>query len=1167
MDEQVKNWLASKHKNPEWFLEQDEGYQKQFANELFQRNKYRAASMSDEDKSEAAQIFGAAGVPLENTPFAVYAPAVPEEPGFLDKAGSAFRSGVKAYEKYVPEEIQNVLTLGSKGLSTLPAGARGAVTQGAAEKSPMAALRGALANMKRMYSGGTYGKDWEGTSTLADYKRIQDESTPRPGPTQAAPEQPKYSPEVMKIAAERGIELPVPPAPGVLESRRGAIAGPDGWASPEGKAWAESQRPPDPTENQKRIMGAFDLVTELGAPAGGLKAASTLGAKGLRAGSSLLRRAPGVAKLTEAAAKAAKIKSELSLLKKGSRYRVTPKEEQFARGVEVTGRPWRHPIGQRKINTHTQAKSGGPWRKTPGVTGKQSLREQILSFEPEQTFKKKVVPKKINEPFVPNRIQTPQGIKPYNPFKGGADLPKPTVSTAPGQSSAGLVKQTLRSIDEQPVRSQFPKLSTIAKTALQRFRTPMLEIGNKSKAGRYMVDEMSKGKMDSDMFMHKYSTEVAQKLGRMNPAARLGVYKGLVGEANKLPAAERWKVGYMRDMYEEFWKFGVKIKKFDPKLYEPNYAHRVIDVEKMLPWVQENIKNIQRAIEKTAAEGHKTKALEQQLRAAEDLAVRLSGGKIFSTMQKIPRFGKLPASMQRTLKVNPFVIKDAEQSYGAYVRGLARIAYREPAYKKAEQVFKGIEINGKREFLPADQVNYAHEYLSAWAGANPMNVEEKVFGLIRGMEFTRLITGSPRSAGVNFMQQINNVAGMGLQRTGKAIKNLIFNDEAPKEVQQFFGVKGWKDAFKKSGIADEVQFQFVGSAVPRWLQKMNNFLGGLFNRVEEVNKGTAWVGVMDDLVKKGVPVEKAMLQAYKKTGDWQFFYGKTGLPAIMRDPKMATLLQFWSYSIKQSELIASNALRAARGDKEARKFIFRSIALVAAGDIFAQKALGININNALGIGIDHVELMEAFQSLKDEDFREMWKHAKRATEALLPWSGVPGIIPQGPGPAIGHLAFPGDVVKKGWGQATEEHFMPLQIRRITDITGLPFGAKSGIEQTEDGDYVSRHYKTGMAKTKMSAWDWFLRTLIAKPQAEFEQQRAIREGYKRKQDERDYFDEIRKAFQERDFEKMRKSMNEAAGQGLDMRKVRSLLMYQNRYGNIPQGQIAEDKYKRQEMRRR
>ena len=914
-------------------------------------------------------------------------------------------------------------------------------------------------------------------------------------------------------------------------------------------------------------MGAFDLATELGAPAGGLKAATTLGSKALRTGGKLLGRTSAAAKLTEAAAKAAKVKSELGILKKGSSYRVAPKEEQFARGVEIVGRPWRHPIGQRKINVHTQAKSGGPWRKTPAVKGKQSLREQILSFEPGQTFKKKAAKKIYKPPFRPTHIQTPEGIKTYQPFSGGADLSRPIVSTAPGQSSAGLVEQTLRSLDEQPVQSQFPKLSTIAKTALQRFRTPMLELGNRSKAGRYMVDEMSTGKIGSDMFMHKYSTEVAQKLGRMNPAARLGIYKGLVGEANRLAKAEQWKVPYMRKQYEELWKFGVERGIFDPKLYEPNYSHRIIDVEKMLPWVQENISNIQRAIEKTAAEGHKTKALEQQLSAAEDLAVRLSGGKIFSTMQKIPRFGKLPASMQRKLKENPFVIKDAEQSYGAYVRGLARVAYREPAYKKAEQVFKGVLVDGKREFLPADQVNYAHEYLSAWAGAHPMDVEEKVFGLIRGMEFTRLISGSPRSAAVNFMQQINNVAGMGLPRTGKAIKNLIFNDKAPEAVQQFFGVKGWKDAFRKSGIADEVQFQFVGSAVPRWLQKMNNFLGGLFNRVEEVNKGTAWVGVMDDLVKKGVPVEKAMLQAYKKVGDWQFFYGKTGLPAVMRDPKMATLLQFWSYSIKQSELIASNALRAARGDKEARKFIFRSIALVAAGDIFAQKALGININNALGIGIDHAELMEAFKSLKEEDFREMWKHAKRATEALLPWSGVPGIIPQGPGPAIGHLSFPSDVSKKGWGQATEEHFMPLQIRRITDITGLPFGAKSGIERTEDGEYLSRHYKTGMAKTKMSAWDWFLRTLIAKPQAEFEQQRTIREGYKRKQVERDYFDEIRRAFQERDFDKMRDSMNEAAGQGLDMRKIRSLLMYQNRYGNIPQGQIAEDKYKRLEMRRR
>jgi hypothetical protein len=739
----------------------------------------------------------------------------------------------------------------------------------------------------------------------------------------------------------------------------------------------------------------------------------------------------------------------------------------------------------------------------------------------------------------------------YRP-KGGVDFDRPIISPTP-ETTVGAGSG--RSVTEQAVaRTPWRKLlDTLKYQVMSPHR--VLE---KSAAGRYILDAIETAKMAESRFLHKYSNQLIRKTGRLNEKERAQVVELLEGKLVPEASEKVKKAAQLyRQAYEELWHEGVKRGIFTPEQKLTDYVTHIFDPELLLETIKQRIARVSQKIQKLETlsslkpkQEEKLKALKQELSELGELAKRLSGGSLFSTQQRdFASIGEYPFALLR--KGHPYYIKDIEQAYGAYVRGFARQAFRKPALAKAELAFKGLPVGrGKVEFLPQDQVRFINEYLKEWAGAHPLTPFEKFSGLVRGFEFARLLGLNPRSAVVNLMQQINNIAGLGLRKTAESLYKLLSNAPAPKEVQKYFDASGWQEAFLKSGLADEIEHQFVGTIVPQWLQKINRLTGFMFNKVEFWNKGTAWVGSLEKALKEGKSIEEALKIAYRNVRDWQFFYGKIGLPEMLRRPLPATLFQFWSYSIKQLELLLSQIQRAAKGNPQAIAFLARFFTSTALADILAQRYLGLNLNNALGLGIDTNELIRAFQSLNERDYEEMSLHVKRALEALNPLSGAPGILPTGVGPAISHLNLASDIQKQRVSSALVKHFTPLVLKRAFDFATSTKGP---------GYRILRDPETGMARYRLSESDMWKRLLFGKPVSEYNQQRVMREWKRFQDEERKWINQLRLNAQRGHFDKVGQLFREGARKGYDLKKARNLMLFQMRNRDITLPERMERKY--------
>jgi len=151
----------------------------------------------------------------------------------------------------------------------------------------------------------------------------------------------------------------------------------------------------------------------------------------------------------------------------------------------------------------------------------------------------------------------------------------------------------------------------------------------------------------------------------------------------------------------------------------------------------------------------------------------------------------------------------------------------------------------------------------------------------------------------------------------------------------------------------------------------------------------------------------------------------------LRTPIGRTAFQFWSFPIKQTEFL----IWLAKNDP--KKLIYY-LALAEGGNLTLQELLNIDLSNALGVGMNWGEALNAIKAVPEGDWRKVWRHTR------LSYKKGGGLLPSGPGPTATGVYNVIDKLGegKGWEQFKKE-LTPVQLKRFGKFYQSLTGEKRG----------------------------------------------------------------------------------------------------------------------------
>ena len=208
-------------------------------------------------------------------------------------------------------------------------------------------------------------------------------------------------------------------------------------------------------------------------------------------------------------------------------------------------------------------------------------------------------------------------------------------------------------------------------------------------------------------------------------------------------------------------------------------------------------------------------------------------------------------------------------------------------------------------------------------------------------------------------------------------------------------------------------------SVPEGMEKARAILGYMFNKVELGNRKHAFLSAYSKAIDAGLPEKVAVRRGVDTVHKTQFRYGKVGMPKALTHPVGRLAGQFWSYPIKQIELITKWA-------KEEPLKLVKYLAMAEGGNYALNEFLGIDLSNALGFGLNYGEAIKAIRDIPKKNLRGFWRHIR------LTFEGGGGLLPSGLGPAVRGA---GKVIYqmgkgKGWQQFKKE-LTPVQWKRFS----------------------------------------------------------------------------------------------------------------------------------------
>ncbi len=423
-----------------------------------------------------------------------------------------------------------------------------------------------------------------------------------------------------------------------------------------------------------------------------------------------------------------------------------------------------------------------------------------------------------------------------------------------------------------------------------------------------------------------------------------------------------------------------------------DYLPHIFDKEELLDAFRNEVTTIEKKL-KTATNKGTITQFKDRLKLLNESIVKMEGGQLVT-------YDQLPTNVRfrffETRKGKAGYSFDSVKAYQTYLQGIARKIYDEPAIRQVAELHKELDPSLK---------SYNKWYVRRYMGWDKHALDE-VAGTIASFQCMRTLGLNPRSAIVSLTQRVNTVAEVGVKHSAIGEK-LAFT-------------KKGKALFDKTGIAKEIPTVLMEGTVPAGMEKTRAILGFMFNKVELGNRRHAFLSAYSEAKSKGMTEQAAIESGIDIVHKTQFRYGKVGMPKMLTHPVGRLAGQFWSYPIKQIELMTKWA-KTPTG----RVKLIKYLAMAEGGNYALDEFLGIDLSNALGFGLNYGEAIDALGDLTEGDLRGFWRHTR------LTFSSGGGLLPSGLGPTASGVGKVIGAIGKGRGvEQVKKELTPVEGKRI-----------------------------------------------------------------------------------------------------------------------------------------
>jgi len=466
-----------------------------------------------------------------------------------------------------------------------------------------------------------------------------------------------------------------------------------------------------------------------------------------------------------------------------------------------------------------------------------------------------------------------------------------------------------------------------------------------------------------------------------NSASSDAQYKKIIRYAGKPEAADKKWVASLTGPDKFAWELANR--------KVSDYLPHIFDRESILLEFK-NERALLSSKLRTAVDPGKRARYERRIAKIDSAINTMAGGDLV-------RYDALPTSLRMRFfeprKGKEGYNLSAIRAYRAYLNGIKRKIYDEPAVRRVAELHKSLDPSLRE---------YNKWYVRRYLGWDKNKLDD-LAGAISSFQWMRTLGLNPRSAVVNLTQRINTIADAGLK----------FSLRAQKEA---FTKEG-QEAFDATGLAREIPQVLMEGPAPAGMEKVRAIVGYLFNKVELGNRKHAFLAGRAKALASGSSPEAAVQAGIDLVHKTQFRYGKVGMPKALSHPVGRIGLQFWSYPIKQTELIVDWA-------KNDPKKLIAYVAMAEGGKVALQKFLNVDLSSALGFGVNIGQAIKAIRDVPDEDWRGFFRHLKVAA------SEGGGLLPSGLGPTASGLLKVIEGAQKGVGmQALGKELTPILVDR------------------------------------------------------------------------------------------------------------------------------------------
>ena len=431
-----------------------------------------------------------------------------------------------------------------------------------------------------------------------------------------------------------------------------------------------------------------------------------------------------------------------------------------------------------------------------------------------------------------------------------------------------------------------------------------------------------------------------------------------------------------------------------------DYLPHMMEKDEILAHIEGDLQKF-KSVDRTTLDEVDRMRLEKKIVAFEKLQQRVEGG-------MIPLYDELPRSL-RMANFEPRAMNlphsfSANRAYRAYLTGIARKIYDEPIARNF--------LMKQSEMLPEARA-YMTWFTERYLGMHAEPLGE-LWQTIRNAEWIRTLGLNPRSAIGNLTQRVNTIAELGHHSVPGQWRALRMRWN-PEDMR----------LWELSGIEAEIPQVLMGPlSQSKWLDKQEKFrraTGFFFTQVERGNRKHTFFSAMEKF--KNLPEAEAIQKAIDVVHKTQFQYGRVGMPRALGEGFSSVAFQFWSFPVKQAELMHKWWTGGPKGLASITGFL----AMAEGGNKLMRDHLNTDLSNYLGFGLNWGEFYEMAMSASKNE----WEGAFRHYNMMV--SRGTGILPQGPGPGFSAMldAFKVTSSNKTISWWAQQHLNPVMYNRLS----------------------------------------------------------------------------------------------------------------------------------------